>query len=443
MVVDYIRKKENILPIVLGIVFSWAYYKLPLDRFGILLLGFMALIPIFHDIRVGVIIAIIVLPFVDFVIGLIYIAFIIGVYLYNVFFKGVNPLKKEAIDFPIILFAILILISAITSVDFQGSLRDLIFHFIALGFVFVLVNTIDTKRDFNIFITFLVIAATLVAILGLFQYTDAIRIEGSWTDFINNPSTNIRIYSVLDNPNILAEYLVMTIPISIALFWYSKRIHKKLLFFITTSILLLSLVLTLSRGGWLGLSFGMIVFALLVEKKLLFIIPIFAIMVYSLPERILNRLMSIGNYLEDSSSSYRIKIWKIALEVIKDNWLVGVGLGYIPFKMVYESYASNMPTYHIHNTFLQIVGEMGVMGLMVFTFFMFILFKYSIKRLIKGEDRYIQVMAGGLLSGLAALLVHGIVESILFMPKIIITFWTLVGLILALMRISKEEEQVG
>ncbi len=443
MVVDYIKRKENILPIGFGIIFSLIYYKLPLDYFVVLLLGFIALISIFYDIRIGVIIGVIILPFADYVWSLIYMVFVVGVYFYKVFFKGVKPLKKEPMDFPIILFAILILISTITSVDPYGSFRDLAFHFTAIGFVFVLVNTINTKKDFNTLITFLVITATLVGILGLLQYRDGVKIEGGWVDVINNPGVNIRIYSALGNPNILAEYLVMIIPISIALFWYSKRIHKKILFFITTSILLLSLVLTLSRGGWLGLAFGLFIFTLLIEKRLLLLaIPLSLIMIYSLPERIFNRVLSIGD-LEDSSNAYRIKIWKVALDIIKDNWLVGVGLGYIPFKMVYETYISNMPTYHIHNTFLQILAEMGILGLAVFVFFMFTLFKYSIKKLIKGKDRYIKIMAGGLLSGLAALLVHGIVESVLFMPKIIITFWTLVGLILALMRISKEEEQVG
>ncbi len=73
----------------------------------------------------------------------------------------------------------------------------------------------------------------------------------------------------------------------------------------------------------------------------------------------------------------------------------------------------------------------------------FVLYKYAIKKLMKEEDRYIRTMAGGVLAGLSALLAHGAVESVLYLPKIIITFWTLVALILALMRTSDKSKEIS
>ncbi len=132
------------------------------------------------------------------------------------------------------------------------------------------------------------------------------------------------------------------------------------------------------------------------------------------------------------------------MEIIRDNWLVGVGFGYIPFKTTFETYIRTMPAYHSHNTYLQTMGEMGgILGLIVFVMFIFVLYKYAIKRLMKDEDRYIRTMAGGVLAGLSALLAHGAVESVLYLPKIIITFWTLVALILALMRISGKSKEIS
>ncbi len=97
-----------------------------------------------------------------------------------------------------------------------------------MGFMFVLVNSIKTKKDFNILITFLVIAATLVALYGLYQYkVGGVDMEDKWVDAANNPDVKTRVFSVFGNPNILAEYLIMIIPISISLFWYSKKLHKK------------------------------------------------------------------------------------------------------------------------------------------------------------------------------------------------------------------------
>ena len=73
----------------------------------------------------------------------------------------------------------------------------------------------------------LVFSATLVALYGLFQYIVGVEMEAAWLDVENNPDIRTRIYSVFHNPNILAEYLIMTIPLSVSLFWHSKRIHKR------------------------------------------------------------------------------------------------------------------------------------------------------------------------------------------------------------------------
>ena len=443
MVVDYIKKKEIILPIGLGIIFSLIYYKLPLKYFVFFLLGIMGVVLILHDIRLGIFAAIVLLPFMPDMLNLLYMIFMVGVHLYKVLFKEANPLTKEPIYLPILIFALLILISTVTSIDPSGSFRDLAIHFTAMGFMFVIVNNINTKKDFNILITFLVIAATLVALYGLYQYKVGVDMEDKWVDVAHNPDVKTRIYSVFGNPNILAEYLIMIIPISISLFWYSKKIHKKAIFLGISLILMLVLVLTLSRGGWIGFAFGILIFVLLIEKRLLLsIIPLALGGIYFLPQSILSRILSIGN-LRDSSNAYRIKIWNITLDIIRDNWLVGVGFGYIPFKHTFETYIRTMPAYHSHNTYLQITGEMGILGLIVFLTFIFIIYKYSIKRLIKGEDRYIKTMAGGVLAGLAALLGHGTVESVLYLPKIIITFWTLVALVLALIRISGKPEEIS
>lgn len=443
MVVEHIKKKEAILPIGLGIIFSLIYYKLPLNYFSLALLGTMAIIIILYDIRIGIFAGVFILPFMPDMLNMLYMIFLVGVYFYKGLFKKINPLTKEAIDLPILLFVIIITISTITSIDPSGSFRDLAIHITSIGFLFVIVNNINSKRDFNIFIVFLVFSATLVALYGFYQYKVGVEMEAKWVDTVNNPDVKTRIYSVFGNPNILAEYLIMIIPISISLFWFSKKAHKKMVFLITSLILMLALILTLSRGGWLGFAFGIFVFILLIEKRLLLsIIPVTLGALYFLPQSILNRILSIGN-LADSSNSYRIRMWSITWNIIKDHWLVGVGFGHLPFKATFETYIRTMPTYHAHNTYLETMAEMGILGFIVFISFIFILYKYSIKKLIKGKDRYIKTMAAGVLAGLSSVLVHGAVENILYIPRIIMTFWILVALILALMRISDEYQEIS
>lgn len=130
------------------------------------------------------------------------------------------------------------------------------------------------------------------------------------------------------------------------------------------------------------------------------------------------------------------------MDIIRDNWVAGVGFGHLPFKQTFETYIRTMPTFHAHNTYLETAAELGIPGLIAFLLFIFVLFKYGIIRLIKNEDKYISIMAAGVISALGGVLLHGAVENVLYLPKIILTFWILVSFILTLVRIDDIEKGI-
>lgn len=443
MVVEQIRRKELIIPLVLGILFSILYYILPFKYFGAAFLGIIGLVLVIYDIKIGLMAGVFILPFLPDMLNLLFMFFILAVFIFNNLVKDVNHLTHTKIDMPIILYILIILISTITSIDPSGSFRDLALHLGGLSFLFVMINSVKDKKDFNIIVTVLVFSASLVALYGLYQYLIGVEIEAAWVDLENNPGMRTRVYSVFNNPNILAEYLVMIIPLSVSLFWYSKKLSKKIIFLGLTLIMVLALVLTQSRGGWLGFAFSALIFILLIEKRLLLtLVPISIGGVFLLPDSIINRILSIGN-LRDSSNAYRITMWGITKDIIRDNWVAGVGFGHQPFKQTFETYIRTMPTFHAHNTYLQTAAEMGIPGLVAFLLFLFTLFKYGIKNLVKQDDKYIRVMAAGVLAGLGGVLFHGLVENILYLPRIIFTFWIMVSLILCLFRLKAKANEIN
>lgn len=437
--VEQIRRRELIIPLLFGILFSVLYHILPLKYFAASFIGLIGVVLILYDIKLGLMAGVFILPYLSDMLNLLFMYFLLAVFVFHEVVKGVNPLTKTKVDFPIILFLIIITISTITSISPIDSLRDLALHIGGLSFLFVMINSVKDKKDFNIIVTILVFSATFVALYGLYQYVVGVEVDKAWLDVENNPGITTRVYSVFNNPNILAEYLVMIIPLSVSIFWYTKRLSKKIIFLGTTLIMVLALVLTSSRGGWIGFAFSALVFILLIEKRLLLtLIPITIGGLFLLPDSIINRIMSIAN-VSDSSNAYRITMWRISLEIIRDNWVAGVGFGHLPFKQTFESYIRTMPTYHAHNTYLETAAEMGIPGLVAFLLFLFVLFKYGIKILVKQDDKYIRVMSAGALSGLGGVLFHGLVENILYLPKIIFTFWIMVSLILTLLRIRDNE----
>ena len=382
------------------------------------------------------------MPFLPDMAGLLMMYSLAAVYLVNDVMNEHNDLTRSKMDIPIILYLIIIVISTFTSITFIGSLRDLALHLGGLSFVFVMVNTIKTKNAFNAIVTVLVFSATLVALYGLYQYVVGVEIDAAWLDVENNPDVRVRVYSVFHNPNILAEYLIMIIPLSVGLFWHTKKISKKIIFLGTTLIMILAMLMTLSRGSWVGFAFSALVFIVLVEKRLLLsVIPMSLAGLYFLPQSILNRIMSIGNFA-DSSIAYRFTMWDITMDIIRDYPIAGVGFGHLPFKQVFETYIRTMPIYHSHNTFLQTTVEMGIPGIVVFLFLLFVLFKYGILNLVRSEDRYIRILSASAISSLGGVLAHGMAENVLYLPRIIFTFWILVGLILTLDRVRGYEEKI-
>lgn len=406
------------------------------------LAGLIAVLLSIFDIKIGIGLAIFILPFVPKAYSLVYLVSLFIVFIFKQIFVKQRDLKKDMFGALIFILAFVMLISTLTSYNPESSFRDLVIHFSSIGFLIVIVNNIENKKQLNSILTLFVFTAVLVAVYGLYQYKVGIKLDRAWVDVSINPDINTRVFSVFGNPNILAEYLIMSIPISISLFWSTKKLLKKLIFLVSSLILIGTLILTFSRGGWLGFAFGLLIFVVLVEKRLLLsLIPAGVLAIFIMPSSVIHRIATIGN-LSDSSNAYRIKVWTITLDIIRDNWMTGVGFGYIPFRETFIKYIRTMNVYHAHNMYLETLAEMGIGGFLVFIAFIFIIYKYAIITLMKNNDRYLKIITAGLLAGLSSVLFHGLFENILYLPRIIVTFWVLISFILVAVKLSKNGNEM-
>ncbi len=439
VVIKTLEKKQIVIPLLLGAVLALLYSKISTIMFAGLIGGIAMTLLAIYDIKIGIIAAIVSLPFLPDKLAMLFMIYLVFIFLFNNIFREGYTIKQSFVHVPIIVFILTIIIGTITSLDPMGSFRDLAIHLSALGLLFIMVNSVNSKNELNVMLTAFVFTATLVALYGIYQYFVGVELDPAWVDETINPDITIRVFSVFGNPNILAEYLIMSIPVSVALFWNSRKLIKKLIFFLTSIVLACTLVLTLSRGGWVGVAFGIFVFMLLVEKRLLLLsIPVGLLSIFVLPQSIINRIQTIGS-LADSSNAWRIETWQITIDIIRDHWATGVGFGYVPFKKTFETYIRTMPNFHAHNTYLELTAELGIVGIILFAILIFVIYKYAIIKSIESKDKYIKVIIAGLLGGIASLMIQGLVEHVLFMPKIIITFWTMIGFVLVAMKLSEIE----
>lgn len=424
------------LSLLLFVVYTLFGTKYFLAAMVLMIFGVLSII----DIRIaifGVTFTMVFLPDTLALLSYLGVAFIY--FIRRVFYKD-EDIRMNIFFAIISLYLLVAIIQTVTSVNMMGSLRDLGLHIAGLCYVFVVANSIRTKADLNSLLTVLLASATLVALYGVLQAFTGVEIRREWLDVENNPDVAVRVFSVFGNPNTLAEYLVLLCPIGVGMFWHTKDMKKKVVFGGAIAMMLICIVLTMSRGGWVGIAMAALIFVLLVDKRLLlFAIPLLLGALIFLPQTIINRILSIGN-LADSSTAYRFQIWDITGDVIRDHAIAGVGFGHLPYKQVFETYIRTMPIFHAHNSFIQTIAEIGYAGFMIFISMLFMIIKYPYTKLVKQpkdekRDLYLKYVGAGFVSGLIGVFTHGMFENVLYLPKIIFTFWTVVAMVICAINI--------
>lgn len=137
-------------------------------------------------------------------------------------------------------------------------------------------------------------------------------------------------------------------------------------------------------------------------------------------------LRSVGlNSPEQDVSSGRFQFWTTTLEIIRDNWLLGVGLE--AFQPAYTRYDVWTGAYIIdkaHNDYLQMFAEAGIFGFAAILAFIFLLFRQGWKTFQNSNDRFRRGVAIGGLGGCFALLINSLFDFPLHIPSILLMFLT-------------------
>jgi len=348
---------------------------------------------------------------------------------------------KTAITFPILLYLIVQIICTITSVTPMLSLQNFLVSLFSIIMFFIIINTVTTKSILDKCLKMFIFIAFVASCYGILQYFTVGVTDLTWVDLETNPDLTTRVGGPFNNPNIFAEYLEYILPTALVLIFVYKNKINKILLSIMSATILICLVLTFSRGGWLGFAAAIFFFALVKFTRYIPILIAGGIAcIPFLPSVILTRLQSIVNF-QDTSNSYRINVWQGTIEMIKDFLFTGVGYGYWAYKSAYIHYSVNATkVWHSHNVYLQILAETGIFGFISFTLVIISLFVLIISHNKKSNDIYSNYVSLALLCGIISLLVHGFAEHILYMPKSIIEFWMILGFAIAAINIKDDKK---
>lgn len=346
----------------------------------------------------------------------------------------------DGLAFLITAFLVIYLIAGITSFVPKKSLSIFAIYLVFIGGYFSVTQLVKTKKQFRNLLTVFVLSGTAVCLYGIAQYVFGWDINQAWMDEEMFSDIKMRIYSTLENPNVLGEYILLVLPAAIGLMWTRKGVLPKLVYGGIAVMMFVALILTFSRGCWIGLLVAAAVFITFAAGKLwglgLIALPILPAV---LPDSIINRFTSIGD-MKDSSTSYRVYIWMGTAAMLKDFWLSGIGMGAEAFKSVYPFYSySGIVAPHSHNLFLQIMVESGICGIAVFLLIMVFFFKkMALGYRIGGKGDEFSTVMTALSAGICGFLVQGLFDNCFYNYRVLLVFWCVIGMAVACTKVAKK-----
>ncbi|MBD2743421.1 IctB family putative bicarbonate transporter [Coleofasciculus sp. FACHB-1120] len=318
-----------------------------------------------------------------------------------------------------------------------------------LLFFALMARVLRSPRLRSILIAVYLHIALIVSVYGLRQWFFGAEALATWTDPTSPMSKTTRVYSYLGNPNLLAAYLLPAIALSLAAIFAWRGWSRKALALTMFAVNSACLILTFSRGGWIGFILLLFVFSLMLLYWISEHLPPFW-RTWSLPillgslalvlavailfvEPVRDRAFSIfANRSQDSSNNFRVNVWEAVVEMIRDRPILGIGPGNEAFNKIYPLY--QRPRYtalSAYSVFLELAVETGLIGFCCFMWLLVVTFNQGWLQLNRlrqlGRREGFWLIAA--IATIFGLLGHGLVDTVWYRPEVNTLWWMMVALI--------------
>ncbi len=361
------------------------------------------------------------------------------------------------ITIPMVLLILISMLSMMKSVYLSLSGYAIIQTLKVFLLFFYIANNIQSENEYKFILHVMLWTLVFEIGLGFFQYfmNDFVDLsilsdnERAVTRELGSKKI-VTVYGTLSGDARFGDYLSLNLFLVLALLNSKiKWIKKSILLFIFASGIML-LIFTFSRGVWMGFASGLFLFLFLKflfnlkDPKTYFTLFLFILIVlivgFVFRDLIIERFFGEDH----GSAESRVPMMQIAFEMIKKNLLLGVGIN--NYTRVVTMYDPTGLTYvylqPVHNLFLQLAAEIGIFGLIVFLWIIVRIYITAIGSIFKSND-FFQNQSIGLISGITAVLIHGLVNNASIGMDPFILFWVFAGFIHAISKIKATSHAMG
>ena len=273
----------------------------------------------------------------------------------------------------------------------------------------VMVNVLRTRRR---------LMSVMWLSLGIGIVVSYMALGMSWRGELNSEGYRVVIDlgGLFGNPNDMALHLVTVFPIAIALGLASKNMLIRAIYFVISAILIGGLMVTYSRGGFLGMLAAGAVLAWKLGRKYrlnVTIASIFATVVITLlaPGNYAMRILSIFGLVPDPVGSRGQRselLWRSLHVSVRNPWGIGIG----NFEMV------GIRGLGTHNAYTQVSSEIGIIGLLAYLIFVVSPFRKlaAIERTVfdNNEAGWFYYLAIGLQASLAGYMLSSFFAAVAY-----------------------------
>jgi putative inorganic carbon (hco3(-)) transporter len=356
-------------------------------------------------------------------------------------------------NLPLMLLLFMVFLSLFATYDISFSLPKIAGVLLGAAAYFAIINFTSSQRLLS-----LVMAAVL---LGTVAFS-ALALVG--TQWVSKVAVLDKITSRLPHwirgvpgaeegfyPNAVAGVVILFLPLQIAMISSVFLDHKRnralgrALLFLSIGVNASVLLLSQSRGGWLGLGVGILLLFAWKYRLGRWLAP--AIILAGIlffarlgTEKAGNNIMaSIG---DDHDAKIiigmRTELWDGAMHGIADFPYIGMGMNVFrqTVRVIYPLFF--IPPYidvaNCHNQFLQTALDLGIPGLIAYIALLAAAIAMGIRVWHRCGQPWIRAAAQGLVCGIIAQQVFGITDAIALGAKVGIFFWIALGLLAAMYR---------
>lgn len=275
----------------------------------------------------------------------------------------------------------------------------------------------------------------LYVLIGAFLLSGIILSSGAIWDWLHFPRK--RLWTVFGREipfKMIPLYLTYCLPFSLSVSLFAKK-HLRIIGIVSLLLLVVCWFLQASRASWIAVTASMLtIFLFKNKKRLCFALLLgLAIGILLTPAHTQKRFRSI---VDPDRWGYRLSLSDTAIGMFKDYPVFGAGIGC--YEKLFDEYKpsrkypKNFQRLHAHSSYLEMLAEMGIVGVFTFLLIFSSFFKNASSALRRCSANHEAILLG-LTATVIASLIFAFISSIIMVGiQSAPMFWLLFGIASAL-----------